>query len=201
MSSVIKRSIIASTGRAGSTMLFNSMIAGFRHKYKIPNLGRVVDNLYGTFVECPKFSRKLQPIYKTHCLPNEIDLNRSRVLFVYSCPIENVKSVYLRTERDGIEWFHNHQKNLRGVGDFSDLFDKDILNYKIQIERWLEVKHENCKIIDLKDLWEKQAEISGFMQLDLELPVKRLRLANDTALDQKFSIEFYKEMKNFYASL
>lgn len=197
----MKKYIIASTGRAGSTMLFNSTINSFRKKFRIPNFGRVFDNVYGTFVECPNLSKKFQPIYKTHCLPQEIDFNQVRTLFVYSCPIENVKSVYLRTGKDGIDWFHEHQKNLRGVGDFTDLFGDDVLNYKTQIRHWLSIKHENCRVINFRDLWGKQIELSKFLDLNLELPRKRPRLADDTMLDNKFSSQFYNDMKSFYAQI
>lgn len=197
----MKKYIIASTGRSGSTMLFNSMIKSFRMKFGIPNLGRVVDNMYGTFVECPNLTRKIQPIYKTHCLPNEIDFNQSRTLFIYSCPIENVKSVYLRTKKDGINWFHEHQKNLRGVGEFKNIFKDDILNYKTQIGLWLSIKHENCRVVNLKDLWDEQVELSEFLDLDLRIPNKRPRLADDTMLDNQFSSQFYNEMKSFYTQI
>jgi hypothetical protein len=190
--------IVASTGRAGSTMIFNSLISGLRSHYRLPYLGRRVDNIYGTFVEQPHSSRSLQPIYKTHCLPNEINFDMSRVLFIYSCPIQNIKSVYLRTQRDGFDWFKKHQSNLRGTGDFSKIFEDDILNYKLQLQQWLNTQHKNVLILNFDDIWFRKSEVCEFLNFDIKLPDKSSRLSDDNSLDERFSKAFKSEMNKLY---
>lgn len=181
--------IIASVGRAGSTMLFKEIRDAYVRTLKFP-IPKLMLPIFGRFVCRLETQSFLPKIIKTHDLNCEI---RSTWLyiFIHTDMLTSAISVYNRTQTDGIQWFESHQHNLKGHGEFNDLFVKDVLNYRQQMKFWIEASkiHENVISISLRDLPSKIRELSeliGFEFYIPELDYARIEKKFDDKIKLKF---------------
>lgn len=173
--------VIASTGRAGSTMLFEAVSENLiQHKYGLDKksiVGRILISLSRCFTDRLKtISKSNCVVHKTHDLFDKKYENDARYIFIYGDPIEAIQSVEQISRTNGKIWLDEHLFNLRSNGDPEKLFSEDILNYEKQINSWvMSHKCSNVICLDYKDLWSKAPMISEFVGFTVTLPEKKLR--------------------------
>ncbi len=172
--------VVASTGRAGSTMLFDAIADGWCN-HRLGRLGglfeTVCNRLAKGFVERID-SMEYAPyvVCKTHDSIDENPDLRVKYVFVYGDPLESAMSVEQMIRKGGTEWFAKHQYHLRANGSIEDLFRKDVLNYAGQMAAWKKVKDfDNVFCVSFSDLWARENDLSDFLGFEIELPTKRER--------------------------
>jgi hypothetical protein len=168
--------VIASTGRAGSTMLYDAVADSLiKHKFHLRPHGmfaRMIKRWCSNFVlRISSLSKETSLVCKTHDIFESPPDFECKYIFLYADPLESAKSVG-QFDPAG---FSRHQFHLRGSGDFSELYRKDVLNYQGQLESWLTQVREDIICIDYNDLWDEKKRLSKFLGFDVELPPRRSR--------------------------
>ena len=171
--------IVASMGRAGSTLLFRAVTdAMTRRRFGwTSRLGRalcagVAFDLAGT---------RLRPgvVYKTHGYPDEIAAVRGlSVVYVFSRASAIATSVVSCEPRYGRAWVDLHLQHVRADGPFEDITRRDVLRLEDQYTAWLQTSH-SFPVLALRyeNLWENVDALSDFLKLKVALPPRRDRLS------------------------
>lgn len=188
--------VVASTGRAGSTMLTTSIIEILCDKVSLTGTRLeklLLRRMLYTFRSRIEGSDKLlRGVLKTHDLPN-FDLTKYKTIYTYGDPFVSALSVDAQIQKHGINWFYRHQKNLHGMGSIDDLLITDVLGYEQQICAWSRfIEHENVFVVNYDDLWARQESLKEFLQLDLQLPSQKPR-------ETRVQIEVPSIFKHLYA--
>lgn len=199
--------VVASSGRSGSTMLYNAILAAQVRKNdfvsKIIGM-QLTKKIIGGFIVNLSSSScyYVCSVCKTHSLANrQLTECGNKYIFIYGDPLESISSVISVKNKLGGEWFKRHQKHLSAKGDFSEIFDKDVTNYIGQIDSWKGARGDNVLIIDYKDLWDKAEEISDFVGFAVELPAFSKRLSSKDYVDSKINSSFSKKLYSAYKSI
>lgn len=175
-----RKIVIASNGRAGSTMLFEAIADAFVSQKCGLDLqsrpGKILREICFDFVPRLQDIRKSRAkIIKTHDLWEQSCADVALYIFVHGDPLEAALSVEQMTDEYGKQWFRQHQYNLRGQGEVADLYQQDVLNYRQQLTSWLQANHANVLTLAYEELWSRRDDISGFVGFDVALPQKRAR--------------------------
>lgn len=172
-----KPTVIASTGRSGSTMLTNAVVESLvaaRFNYlpafvqaylkrgSIEYLDRISD-----------ITKKCAPVLKTHDLFRDSFAQKAKYIFIFGDPLESAQSVQQMGLRHGAIWIEEHIYHLAGEGYPHEIFEKDVLNYEAQMESWGAA--EGVFVVHYEDLWDKEMEISQFLGFEVSLPNRRPR--------------------------
>ena len=201
--------VVASTGRAGSTLLFDAIRKCYiskRYKIDIDSVkGNMLVKLCSDYVDrLPEIEHNRSVVFKTHCQWRpEIGL-QAKFIFVHGDPLDSALSVGRMTEKNGRDWFKQHQYHLGATGDFSDLFQKDVLNYEDQIMLWGHANDERILCVAFEDLWKRNNQISAHVDFEVKLPAYRERTKidkpkhiNDELFDRlrklRFDIPVYRK--------
>lgn len=203
--------VIASTGRAGSTMLFDAVADSLiKHRFHLSRHGRIwglIKRLSVNYVDrIDTLPKEACLICKTHDTYSNPPRSNSRFVFVYGDPLESAMSVEKVVESEGREWFGLHQYHLKASGAYEQLYSQDVLNYEGQLISWLsEIKNENVFCVDYDDLWDEREELSRFIGFDIDLPERRQRKvkAPSAAINQAVFCrlrELKKKLKREYQS-
>ncbi|WP_309387702.1 hypothetical protein [Cerasicoccus frondis] len=187
-----KKIVIASNGRAGSTLLYHALSEAYARKHRPLlcrlGLGQLLAKLSrDACIRLAKLTDSPAPVLKTHDLFPHGDPTNAAYVFVYCDPLESAISVERRTERDGVSWFLEHQYNLHGAGPFEKLFEEDILAYRQQMESWSQAGSA-VMCIDYDQMWELEEAISRHTGLPLTLPARQPRtsqLSPNAAINQE----------------
>jgi hypothetical protein len=179
------RIVVASNGRAGSTMLAYAISSSI-----ITNkFGLQSNSMLNIFIS--KFIREVKPristinhysafVCKTHDLFDKPHFIKCKYIFVHGEPLESALSVEKMVLKEGSSWFKEHQYHLKASGSYDELFDKDVLNYEGQIKSWMSKKYNNDVLcIDYEELWDKVDAISKFLGFKVELPKKHNRISKE----------------------
>lgn len=189
-----ERIVVASTGRAGSTLLVEAISAAYVKKkfIRLPQvLRRYLAKCVSEFVvNICDVTEKHAPILKTHDLYNPEIFKTFKCVFIYGDPLESA----LSCKRLGQEFTKMHIKHLKGAGHPSDIFQKDVLNYKKQLRSWQFAK--NTLHIDYRKLWECQDELSDFLDLPISLPKQQKRSVPNTPVT--YNAELFDSLKEYY---
>jgi len=176
--------VVASNGRAGSTVLYESLRRGYVERYLYcpsSNIERFLCSIVGAFVARLDDIYAASPIImKTHDLRPAILNDRVKYIYLHGGPLEAVLSVEGVVNSMGESWFYEHQYHLCGRGDYEDRYRVDVLNYEGQLESWLGEKHSNLLVIGYEDLWERKKDIEKFVGFALEFPEKKPRRSKPT---------------------
>lgn len=172
--------IVASSGRAGSTMLFDAVtdsliqvrLGWSRETMK----GRVAARSISGYVErIAAINDEPYAVYKTHDIFSTPPSPNYRIVFVYGDPLDSAMSVSRVVQEKGADWFAQHQYHLHATGSFSNLFQEDVLNFAGQMRSWLGKRRDDVLCIEYEDLWNSRTELSGFLGFDINLPARRPR--------------------------
>ena len=175
------RLVIASTGRAGSTMLTNAVAASLiKHKLGIEThthlnylLSRSSKEIVGRLRHINKYSAY---ICKTHDLYDKLNNKvKCKYIFIHGDPLDSAISVEQIVTKKGIQWFSQHQHHLHGSGEYKYIFQKDILNYEGQLRSWMSHYDKDIYCVAYEDLWAQRSALSRFLGFELVLPKKRER--------------------------
>lgn len=194
----LDRVILASSGRAGSTMLCEVIATSIidRKFYFIPKLVRKAIVAYSIDL-IPMFDPIISKalVLKTHDLPNPELHKKYKTIFIWANPIDSINSVHRRGTRDGQLWIDEHISNLRGIGNRNELLTNDVLNFQMQMEYW--TKQENVLKIQYELLWEHSTveSIEHFLGYKIKLP-KQTNRKYDNKL--KVDNKLYKHLLSVY---
>ena len=192
--------IIASSGRSGSTLLTTVVAEGLvRSTYPslfTSNIGRhlakrVQGRVQGFLVSPFESPSSLPLIVKTHFVRNSerlSALNNAKYIFIFSDPVESIRSVQGKTKKWGKAWLERHLFHLESPSpddSVADLWKNDSLNYVKQINSWIDEPQDNILVIQYEYLWESTELIESFLNFPITLPEKRSRTSVCT--DDKFS--------------
>ena len=168
--------VIASMGRAGSTLLHKAVCEGMAKKrfksskYPLPQL------VAGYAWDLASTDLKQGVIYKTHALATEMpNVLNAKVIFVYGSPIESVKSVIEMGNAKGASWLAKHFKNLFAEGQNVNILTSDALRFEEQVDGWTQLSSHRLLAVKYEKIWEHQVEIAEFLGYDIELPKQRPR--------------------------
>jgi hypothetical protein len=176
----LPRIVVASSGRAGSTMVHDAVANGL----VTARFPAAPHSTIATKVRrwSSGFVPRLGQLASGHCVVAKThDLFRfcaecdCKYIFVYGDPLESALSVRLVVEEHGAEWFNRHQAHLGGSGSYADLFRKDVLNYRNQLESWLTQNRSDVLCIDYEDIWRERTRLSEFLQFNVALPLRHPR--------------------------
>jgi len=196
--------VVASTGRAGSTMLFNALCQGFvRSHYNVdPSsvLGSFVLKLVSAYSNRLSDVEKVPyPVQKTHALYQPRYRHSARYIFVYGDPLESAQSVDLMTKKNGVAWFSEHLYHLEASGDLCDLFRKDILRYEDQLRKWGGAPKDSVFAVSYEDLWVKKSEIAQFVGFEFDLPERRPRTPKKEP--KEYNVELFQTLRELPTQL
>ncbi len=116
-----------------------------------------------------------QPIQKTHDLYSNNGTQSAKYIFVYGDPLDSARSVESMVRKLGQDWLQQHLYHLNSSGSFSDLYEKDILNYEAQMQSWMNAPPERVFAIRYDDFWSRRADLSRFVGFEVVLPERRER--------------------------
>lgn len=193
-----ERIVVASTGRAASTLVVEAISAAYVKKKfaRFPQvLQRYLAKCASEFVvNICDVTGKHAPILKTHDLYNAEIFKTLKCVFIYGDPLESALSCKRVEERHGQEFTEMHIKHLKGIGNPNEIFEKDVLNYEGQLRSWQFAK--NTLHIDYRALWERQSELSDFLDLPVSLPAQKTRLVLDKPVT--FNAELFESLNEYY---
>jgi len=196
--------VIASTGRSGSTLLYESIIESYI-VYRYPFLSKVniLKNIFkkaaGGFLDRLADIRNMpQPVLKTHSLYDSLYAKTAKYIFVYGDPLDSARSVVRVVKEKGTIWLDEHLYHLESCGYLDDIYENDILNYENQIMSWDAKSSINILSIPYESIWDKSRVISDFIGFDLFLPAKKSRKANDFAVC--YNELMFGDLKKLYLS-
>ncbi len=201
----IKPILVASIGRSGSTMLYESLInssaknLGINNKQSMKALKCEAWNL--------QESIRLHNgcIYKTHDLPSDrLYLERFKIIYLHDKPSQIVTSMFKITSNEGLGWLRLHLNHLRSDERYYKRFLKDeIFNIKEHLVQWKKYDADNILFIHYEDIWNSIGKIEEFVGFSLELPPQRKRSSSEAVSeDIKIKIEeIYKPLDDLYEKL
>lgn len=180
-------------------MLFEAIADSLvAHRFHVDPDGLVAKNIkrmcVGYVDRISTLSKEPCLVCKTHDTYEATPGGKVKYIFVYGDPLDSAMSVEQVVKREGRDWFLQHQFHLRASGSYDDLYDEDVLNYRGQIESWLtQTRNQNVFCVDYEDLWDVRESLSGFLGFNVELPVRRSRLAKP---EKKVNEELFDDLRN-----
>ena len=175
--------VISSTGRAGSTMLANSIAASFSQaKYSfLPTflkrqLARISLSYFDRLEDIGLLRRA--PVIKTHDLYRS-DINKNvKYVFVYGDPLDSAVSALRQSQLRGSVWLDKHIFHLCGKGTPDQVLVNDVLNYEKQLSSW---EVSPAFFVHYSEIWNNKDKLSEFLGFPLLLPAQRPRSSQDPA--------------------
>lgn len=197
--------VIASTGRAGSTMLYDTVAQSwhlFRLRFWAENIfhsNHEIIKREAWRLENRNFQRGV--VYKTHDLPptNIADQKDVKYIFIYGDPVDSCLSVDQMVKKNGVIWLEEHLFHLRGHGSYNDLYKKDILNYEQQVKQWTTLKYTNILIIKYDELWDKLDELQDFLGFPVDIPAKRRRSEKEYPAEE-INWALFNHLRSLYST-
>jgi hypothetical protein len=192
--------VIASPGRSGSTMLFESVVEGLvRHRFGVGingSIGRFLAKRASNFLSrLADVDSTSCPVLKTHDLSDELSkIDNVRAIFVYSDPLDSAKSAKNMLEREGVNWMDEHLFNLRSTGSASEILREDVLNYGEQMRSWLGEFRPNVLALPYEHLWDREDELSQFLGFEILLPTRRSRSEHEC--EDAWDVSVYQSLRN-----
>lgn len=168
--------IVASMGRAGSTLVFDSVINAKADQYPTffrPFYKRLITD-FSWCLEGFKFSKGA--VYKTHDFP-PVDgaIKDCKVIYVYGPATEAVISVFGCEAKFGSQWVNRHLEHLNASESFASIYDSDVLRIEEQIKRWGRCDTANIFFLYYSDIWDELGQLQNFLGFDIQLPPRRER--------------------------
>ena len=191
--------VIASSGRSGSTMLFDSTAKSLvKHRHPLLHKSLISNRITNSI---KVFVKKLQQvhlkhelIFKTHDLFDKSYSNFAKYIFVFGDPLQSAQSVEIMAKKYGAKWFSQHLENLSSSGNLNELYSKDILNYERQVESWMTAETNSVFCVHYEDIWNKVDLLSKFVGFEIELPEKLPRKNKDPLV--KFDEQLFNKLKH-----
>jgi hypothetical protein len=148
--------------------------------------------------ESPIFPKN-PPWFSTHDLFVSPPAGHYKYIFVFADPLDSAMSVDKMVEENGESWFRSHQDHLRAVGEYRDLYTRDVLNYEGQLESWLGLRRDDVFCVEYEDLWERTDGLSSFLGFELVLPPRRPRQA--TPAVERGDLSLFERLRELKESM
>ncbi len=169
-----------STGRSGSTLLWNALVAGraasLLGDYRPGDWRRVARSQWDIAGE--RF--EAGTVCKTHDFPYGLHVDQPlRIVFLYGPASDIVLSV-LRCQRTrGPAWIEDHLRHMHASGGIEDIVDHDLLRLEEQVDAWLSLRGADVLSLNYESLWNHQGKIEEFVGFPITLPDRIERRFDD----------------------
>lgn len=181
--------IIASMGRSGSTLVFDSVRTAMS-KERFGPLWRIMRPLVSDSAwNLANDSLQNGVVYKTHGLAHELPRDtRALVIYLFGSASDSAMSVANCQIQLGNEWVEEHFLHMRADGTFDELPYRDVLRFGEQIQGWRENASVPRVLIQYTHIWESLPEVSEFLGLPLVLEAQRERSAKSALSDSEIVV-------------
>jgi len=170
--------LVASMGRSGSTLVYNSIVKGVATKRfgaRGPALSGVVRDVAWDLSD-RAFRRGR--VYKTHDLPAGLSAGSSpKAVFLFGRASDAVRSLYRCETVYGPDWIKAHFRHLSAQGCLAEIAEKDILQFSAQLDDWLSFEGVPVLALRYESLWSSGAEalLSTYIGVPVKLPARKAR--------------------------
>ncbi len=170
--------IVASMGRAGSTLIYDALNKGMgmaRFGEETYRNGRFVRDVAWTLSKA-RFRNGV--VYKTHDFPHDLTAAQNvRVVFTFGIPSDAARSVLGCNTKYGRAWIEEHFEHLRANGTFDQICDRDVLRFGDQLDSWTALKSIPVLGLKYESLWQSGAQqaLSRFVGFPVTLPERKNR--------------------------
>lgn len=191
--------LVASMGRSGSTLVYDSVVAGMA----AAKFGSVGGRLHGIVRNSAwrlnDVNLKGGQVYKTHDFPAELPKTLNlRSVFLFGSASAAAKSVLNCETTYGKQWLDEHLMHLSALGALDELPDRDILRFEEQLDSWCVT--EKIPVLSLKyeDLWTSGAQeiLSQYLGFPVTFPIQHAR----ASASREFG-EIEKRIRDTYLAL
>ena len=168
--------VVASFGRAGSTMVHDSLCRAMAMArfWRPQGLGHRIVSDYAWDLRDTRLHNGV--VYKTHALAHELPVSsRARVIFLFGLASDTVISVLSCRQRYGREWIQAHFEHMRASGTLADLPERDVLRLEEQLDGWLSETRHPVLALRYETLWDHIGVLSDFVGFPVTLPRRRPR--------------------------
>lgn len=181
--------VVASFGRAGSTLVHKALIEGMAQA----RFGARQDPVFRSRLSRGAFDGprvKLKPgfVYKTHEYPGNLQRSsKTRAVFLFGSPLEAALSVRNQFDTEGENWVRAHFRNLGRPYRYEDLLQEDVLGFRDQCLAWMTFTDMPVLCLRYEAIWENAERLSEFCGFPVPLPERRARsqkLVDPSALAQ-----------------
>lgn len=177
--------VVASFGRAGSTVVFTALSEGMARA----RLGRSsprLNELLRTYCwDLGAESLKPGMVYKTHDYPDGLERTRRvKAVFMFGSMVDSALSVQAQLALKGPDWVARHFSHLRTADSFDNLLKRDALGFMAQTRAWAGFDARPVLCLRYEALWDHRARLSEFCGFEVNLPERRARrtVRHDPAL-------------------
>lgn len=175
--------VVASMGRAGSTLVFEAI----RHALARRRFGPMADGLspftYDSLWSLSGAAVRPGIVYKTHDYPHSLQCDSDvKGVFLFGRPSDAVISVFQCQQRYGDAWVRAHFQHLQSDRTLESLLSEDGLGIEAQIDAWRTTGAMPVLGLRYETLWDHADDLSAFLDLDVRLPEKRARTAGTAGL-------------------
>lgn len=197
--------VVASMGRAGSTLVFEALVKGLAMQRFGP-----LGNRYGVRRIVQSWAFDLGKtnliggvVYKTHDFPSTtLAAADPKIVYVFGMASTAAVSVFSCLERYGPSWTDRHLAHLRANGPLEQIWTSDILRIEDQIEAWTNLQNMDVMAVRYESLWDHEKTISDFVEFSISLPARRERLTANAASDMvKRAADLYGPIDDRIAAL
>lgn len=187
--------VVASCGRSGSTMIFNTIA-----KSSIKFNGIIQSHWIKKKIWNIDQKKYKGIVYKTHDTPPSDDKVSVKYLYVYDCPVKVLASTIRKAEKNE-RWWRNHKKHMNSnCKEIEKLKQKDCLKIKENIIKWNKFCSNRVNAMSIKydSIWEKEKEIEDLIGVKISLPEKKQRKSSINRLDIKVTKNLIKMYEKVY---
>jgi len=152
--------VIASLGRSGSTLFYNSLC---KHLEPSPNLGS-----FSFVKDLERFKPEKNHCYKTHDMAPFTMTNGAKMVFLFSDPIDIISSIKNVEKNDPeLKWAKGHFENLHAsFSMYNELIDKDVLKLEKMFESYYKKQTYPLLTLRYETMWDYQKEIGEFLEIE-----------------------------------
>lgn len=191
--------VVASMGRAGSTLVYDALNKGMglaRFGADTYRNERFVRDVAWTLANA-RFRKGV--VYKTHDFPHELKTVQDiRVVFTFGIPSDAARSVLGCDDKYGRAWIEEHFSHLRADGTFDEVCSRDVLRFGEQLDSWTGLTDLPVLALKYENLWDSGAQdaLSRFVGFPVTLPVRKARESAALELGDRA-----KALRSTYAAL
>ncbi|MDK3019098.1 hypothetical protein [Pseudodonghicola flavimaris] len=170
--------LVASMGRSGSTVVYDSLVAGMAAARFGERGSRLTGLVRDTAWHLGGARFHSGRVYKTHDFPYDLSPGASpRVVFLFGSTSAAARSVLRCETTYGPDWIAEHLEHLSAHGALRDVPVRDVLRFGEQLDGWLACETVPVLSLRYEDLWRSGAGtvLSRYAGFPVRLPPQRAR--------------------------
>lgn len=189
--------IVASTGRAGSSLLYHAVGDAILKKRPIARAVMPVEFVKSRAWDLDENNLLGGVVYKTHDFPGKaLTEVSSKTIFVFGLASDAAISVLSCRSRYGDDWVNAHLMNLNANGGVDELCARDVMRIGEQVAAWASYREGNVIAVRYEALWDNVDKLSDFLELNIKLPNKIPRQGGEMVGDA-----IKREIKESYSAV